>query len=205
MTGRGVCLSHRVLAELLIITQSYYDKWINLELFFCSYISCICLILIWSTTYQTMSGCKLRILTTCSTVCNGLVQDRGALNWAKSIPQTLGYRIEYGRPQTLRSGSGQLPTPPCCSCVFVKLMHWQDEAWCKLVLVLLVHAHFVSFLIQNRWYMVKFIISASMNTGCWEVSEMSGYHELIADRTFFWRNGTEFTCILQSQEIKKLI
>ena len=155
MTGRGVCLSHRVQAELLIITQSYYDKWINLELFFCSYISCICLILIWSTTYQTMSGCKLRILTTCSTVCNGLVQDRGALNWAKFIALTLGYRIVYGRPQTLRSGSGQLPTPPCCSCVFVKLMHWQDEAWCKLVLVLLVHTHFISFLIQNRWYMVK--------------------------------------------------
>ena len=27
-------------------------------------------------------------------------------------PQTLGYRVGYGRPQTLGSGSGQLPVPP---------------------------------------------------------------------------------------------
>ena len=26
-------------------------------------------------------------------------------------PQTLGYRVGYGRPQTLGSGSGQLPVP----------------------------------------------------------------------------------------------
>ena len=201
MTGRGVCLSHRVLPELLIITQSYYDEWINLELFFCSYISCICLILIWSTTYQTMSGCKLRILTTCSTVCNGLVQDRGALNWAKFYLKPLGTGSSMADLKPLGQVRVSYPLQLVAH-VFVKLMHWQDEAWCKLVLVLLVYTHFISFLKQNRWYMVK-ISFQHQYTGCWEVSEMSGYHVLIADRTVLWRNGTEFTCIFQSQEIKK--
>ena len=106
---------NRVGTRLFIKTQSYHDECIIFELLY-SYISCVRMKLIWSTTFRTTLGWILYILTTCSTFLLQFVNSGISLLSIGAglgfIPKSLGYEGGYCRSQTCVSGLGWVPTLP---------------------------------------------------------------------------------------------
>ena len=87
-------------------TQSYHDECIIFELFY-SYISCVRMKLIWSTTFRTTLGWILYILTTCSTFLLQFVNSGGIT--VHSIGLGLGFTLN---PLGTRSDMADLK-PSC--------------------------------------------------------------------------------------------